>query len=396
VRTAGGARAWLAVAIGAGFLAPGCATETAPGAPRVVFERVPSAEPGGTSKLADIGGRVVNPRAGLRVVLYARSGDWYVQPFWETPFTEIRPDSTWASPTHTGTEYAALLVDPRFTPPRIAAALPSRGGGVVAVEVVPGTPVFWRRRSFLLALAATAVVAGVGLHVVRVRDLTRQLHLRAEERLAERTRIAQSLYDTLLQGLLGASLQLHAAVEDLPEHSPQRARFASALATMREAGEEGRKVLQGLRGVSADEEELDQALRRLGPENTGAGPAFRVDVSGTARPLHPIIQEEVFGVCREALANAFSHARATAVEVEVQYRSRALRIVVRDDGCGIRSYRAARAAGSGLCRMQSRADAIGARLRVRSRPGAGTVIDVSVPGGIAYTAGGNGRETSEA
>ena len=395
MRTAGGARAWLAVAIGAGLLALGCASESAPGAPRLVFERVPRAEPGGTSKLADIGGRVVNARAGLRVVLYARSGDWYVQPFADTPFTEIRPDSTWASPTHTGTEYAALLVDPTFTPPRIAAALPGHGGGVVAVEVVPGTPVFWRRRSFVLVLAATAVVAVVGLHVVRVRALTRQLHLRAEERLAERTQIAQSLYDTLLQGLLGASLQLHAAVEDLPEDSPQRARFASALATIREAGEEGRRVLQGLRGVGADGEALDHALRRLGCESTGAGLAFRVDVSGTARPLHPIVREEVFGVCREALANAFRHARATVVEVEIQYRSRALRILVRDDGCGIGSYRAARATGSGLCRMQSRAEAIGARLRVRSRRGAGTEVDVSVPGGIAYTAGGDGRETSE-
>lgn len=393
MRTGSGARGGLAGAIAIALLAPGCATET--GAPRVMFERIPPAEPGGTSKLADIGGRVVNPRPGLRVVLYARSGDWYVQPFWETPFTEIRPDSTWSSPTHTGTEYAALLVDGAFTPPKIAAALPGRGAGVVAVEVVPGTPVFWRRRSFLLALMATAVAGGLALHVMRMRKLTRQLHLRAEERLAERTQIAKSLYDTLLQGMLGASMQLHAAVEDLPADSPQRARFATALATMREAGEEGRKVLQGLRGVSANGETLDHALRRVGRKNTGAGLAFRVDVSGTARPLHPIIREEVFGVCHEALANAFRHARATAVEVEIQYRSRALRVVVRDDGCGMGSYPAARATGSGLCRMESRAEAIGARLRVRSRPGAGTVVNVSVPGGIAYTAGGDGQETSE-
>ena len=132
-------------------------------------------------------------------------------------------------------------------------------------------------------------------------------------------------------------MQLHAAVADLPPDSPQSARFAIALATLRDAGEEGRKVLQGL---------------------------------------------------REALANAFRHARAKAVEVEIEYLSRALRIVVRDDGCGIGSYPAARASGSGLCSMQSRAEAIGARLRVRSRAGAGTEVDMSVPGAIAYTAGG--------
>jgi signal transduction histidine kinase len=360
-----------------------------------VFERVPPEESGGTSRLADIGGHVVGARAGLRIVLYARSGDWYVQPFTDAPFTAVRPDSTWASPTHLGREYAALLVEPGFEPPAIVVALPGRGRGVVAVEVVGGSPPFWRRRSFLLVLAATAVAGGLALHLVRVRALTRQLHLRAEERLAERTRIAQSLYDTLLQGLLAASLQLHAALEDLPADSPQRARFATALATIREAGEEGRKVLQGLRGGSVDAEALDRALLRLGRESTDAGLAFRVDVSGTARPLHPIIREEVFCVCREALANAFRHARAKVVAVEIEYAARALRIVVRDDGCGIASYRAARASGSGLSSMQSRAEVIGARLRVRSRPGAGTEVAMSVPGIVAYTAGEAGRETSE-
>lgn len=386
MRTSSAARAWLAVAIGVALIASGCASETIPTAPRIVFERVPAAEPGGTSKLADIGGRVVNPRAGLRVVLYARSGNWYVQPFWETPFTEIRPDATWASSTHTGTEYAALLVDPTFTPPRIVAALPDRGGGVVAVEVVPGTPAFWRRRSFLLALAVTAVLAGVGLHLVRVRSLTRQLHLRAEERLAERTQIAQSLYDTLLQGLLGASMQLHLALEDLPPDSPHRARFAAALATIGGAAEEGRKVLQGLRGANPDAEPIDRALLRVAEKAAGGGHDLRVSVVGAARTLHPVIRDEVYSVSREAVVNALRHARANAVDVEIKYAPRTLSIVVRDDGCGIGSYPAARASGGGLCSMEARAKAIGARLRVRSRPGSGTEVALSVPGAVAYTA----------
>jgi signal transduction histidine kinase len=249
------------------------------------------------------------------------------------------------------------------------------------------------RTFFLLALGAAA--GALALHRARVRVLTRRLHLRAEERLAERTRIAQSLYDTLLQGLLGASLHLHAVVEDLPADSPQRSRLATALAAIREVGEEGRRVLQGLRGVGTGGEALEHALRRLGPEATGGGPSFHVAVDGSARPLHPIIGEEVYGVCREALANAFRHARARAVAVEVEYAPRALRVVVRDDGCGMGSQRAARASGSGLRRMQSRAEAIGARVRVRSRPAAGTEVTLSVPGAIAYAAPGAGREAGE-
>lgn len=381
-----GTRARFVVSLALGAMVLACGRMSGQAGPDVVFERIPPAEPGGTSKLAQIGGRVANPRAGLRVVLYARSGDWYVQPFWETPFTEIRADSTWASPTHTGTEYAALLVDSTFTPPKIAVALPGPGHGVFAVKVVPGTPLFWRRRPFLVALAATAVLAAVGLHVRRVQALTRQFHLRAEERLAERTRIAQSLYDTLLQGMLGASLQLHAAVEDLPEDSPQRARFATALATIARVSEEGRTVLQGLRAAGADAEPLDRALARVRPETPETRPDLRVRVAGAARPLHPIIRDEVFCVSREALLNAFRHARATAVDVEIQYSSRALRVIVRDDGCGMEDYRVAHARGGGLCGMEARAKAIGARLRVRSRPRKGTVVDLSVPGGVAYTA----------
>src|SRR5262245_36822078 len=152
-------RARLAVFIGLGLVAGGCRQAPAPPGPSIVFDRVPPGEPGGTWRLSDIVGRVVGAGPGQRIVLYARSGDWYVQPFADAPFTAVRPDSTWASRTHLGTEYAALLVDPEFQPPPIVPALPGRGGGVVAVEVVAGTPPFWRRRSFLLVVAASAVAA---------------------------------------------------------------------------------------------------------------------------------------------------------------------------------------------------------------------------------------------
>src|SRR5262245_45611100 len=232
-------RACLAVWIGLCLVAVGCRRVAAQAEPSIVFDHVPPAEPGGTQRLSDIGGRVVGAGPGQRIVLYARSGGWYVQPFADAPFTSVRPDSTWASRTHLGTEYAALLVGPGYQPTSIVTALPGRGNGVVAVEVVAGTPPLWRRPSFLFGLAVAVAAAGVALHLGRVRTLTRQLHLRAEERLAERTRIAQSLYDTLLQGFLGASLQLHLAVEDLPPDSPHRARFTTALATIGAVAEEG-------------------------------------------------------------------------------------------------------------------------------------------------------------
>jgi signal transduction histidine kinase len=379
-----GTCAGLALSAVLAAVAPACRGGPTGAAPSITIDQVPPADPGGTQRLSDITGRAVGARPGQRVVLYARSGDWYVQPFADAPFTAIGPDATWTSRTHLGTEYAALLVEPDFEPPAIVASLPGRGGRVAATRVVAGTPPFWRRRSFLVLVLAAAVAAGLALHVGRVRTLSRQLHLRAEERIAERTRIAQSLYDTLLQSLLGASLQLHGAVEDLPDDSPHRARFAAALATMGAAAQEGRRVLHALGGADADAETLEGALSCLGREAAGEEQAVNVSVVGSARPLHPIVREEVYGVCRDAVASAFRHARASTVDVELHYAWRSFRVVVRDDGPGIGAHPAS---GGDLGAMRTRAEAIGARLRVRRRSGGGREVDLSVPHAVAYTAG---------
>ena len=124
--------------------AGGCRWRQAGGAPSVEFVSVPMAEQGGAEKLDDIAGRAVGARVGQRIVLYARSGAWYVQPYADRPFTAIRPDSTWKNSTHLGTEYAALLVEEGYDPPAKIDELPKAGGGVVALAFVPGDVVIWR------------------------------------------------------------------------------------------------------------------------------------------------------------------------------------------------------------------------------------------------------------
>jgi hypothetical protein len=85
-----------------------------------------------------IAGRVSGLRAGQRIVLFARSGTWWVQPFSNDPFTAVAPDSTWKNNTHGGSEYAALLVDASYAPPKTTDTLPGKGGGVIAVATVGG------------------------------------------------------------------------------------------------------------------------------------------------------------------------------------------------------------------------------------------------------------------
>ncbi len=108
--------------------------------PSIEFTRVPQADRGGREKHDIIEGRVKGAQPGQQVVLYARSGLWWVQPLAAQPFTRIQSNSKFSNATHLGTEYAALLVTVNggYRPPTTMAVLPEVGGAVAAVAVVNG------------------------------------------------------------------------------------------------------------------------------------------------------------------------------------------------------------------------------------------------------------------
>jgi len=87
-----------------------------------------------------IEGRVSNGAPGQQIVIYARSGIWWIQPFANQPFTKVQPDSTWRNSTHLGTEYAAVLVEPGYRPASKVTTLPAEGNGVLAVTAAKGKP----------------------------------------------------------------------------------------------------------------------------------------------------------------------------------------------------------------------------------------------------------------
>jgi len=109
--------------------------------PELRITHVPDANPGGPEKLDYIEGTVRNARPGQHIVLYAHSGLWWIQPFADRTTTNILPDGSWKNSTHLGTEYAAVLVDPGYTPLARTSALPSTGNGVTAIAVAQGKPV---------------------------------------------------------------------------------------------------------------------------------------------------------------------------------------------------------------------------------------------------------------
>lgn len=88
-----------------------------------------------------IEGRANGSASGQQIVLYAHSGVWWwVQPFGDHPFTTIQADSTWKNTTHLGTDYAAILVSPGYSPPSKLQSIPPVGGPIIAVAVSPGKP----------------------------------------------------------------------------------------------------------------------------------------------------------------------------------------------------------------------------------------------------------------
>jgi signal transduction histidine kinase len=117
----------------------------------------------------------------------------------------------------------------------------------------------------------------------------------------------------------------------------------------------------------------------------GRGLRLGIFVQGKSRALNAAIQEQLFLIGREAIMNALRHSEATNIEVEIQYLRNLLRLCVRDNGCGIDPKLVQKATDSyrGLCGMRDRADNIGARFGIWSRPRAGTEVRVEVPVDVA-------------
>src|SRR6267143_2670399 len=203
----------------------------------------------------------------------------------------------------------------------------------------------------------------------------------------ERTRVARELHDTLLQGFLSASMQLHVVADYVTADSPAKPLLGRILQIMREGIDESRNTISGLRSSDICELDLEQAFSRIPHElDPQKEVGCHIIVQGRLQPLRRAIRDEVYRIGREALINAFRHSRATTVEIELEYAARHLRLLVRDNGCGVdpQVVQSGRGAHFGLTGMRERAEQIGGRIKIWSRRSAGTEVDLSVPGNVAF------------
>jgi signal transduction histidine kinase len=172
----------------------------------------------------------------------------------------------------------------------------------------------------------------------------------------------------------------------LPSDIPNREEFERVLTLMNRVSDEGRVAVRGLRAESGDD--LEQAFCRVQQEYASRnGADFEVTVEGRVRTIHPVIRDEVYRIGREALVNAFRHARARRIEVELEYAPRHLRMLVRDDGCGIdpNILPSGRQGHWGLPGMRERAQRMGGHLKLSSRADGGTEVELLLPASVAFT-----------
>ncbi len=242
----------------------------------------------------------------------------------------------------------------------------------------------WFRSVVILAAAGLLW----GIYLLRLRQLTTVIQGRMEARLTERERIARELHDTLLQGTYGLVLRFQAAADRLQPNEPARAMLDEALERADQVIAEGRHRVEGLRTRTGGSIDLAQTFTNIGHELTqDSRTQLRVIVEGRPRALHSVVCDEAYWIGREALLNAFHSADARQVELELTYWRNELRLRIRDDGRGIDPAileAGGRPGHWGIRGMRERAGRIGAHLQISSRSGAGTEIDLRIPGSLAY------------
>jgi len=255
-------------------------------------------------------------------------------------------------------------------------------------------PAYYQATWFRVSCVAVLLMLLYLLYQLRLRQLHHQFSIGLEARVNERTRIARELHDTLLQSFQGLMLRFQTVDEMLPAR-PMDAKKAleGALDRADQAISEGRDAITDIRASTLASRDLAKSITALMTNlreelaaGNGRSITFRVLVEGVPRAVRPTLQDEIYRIARESLRNAFRHAQAGHIETEIMY-GESLRLRFRDDGQGMDPSvveHGGRSGHWGLPGIRERAKQIGAQLAIWSVLGAGTEVELNIPGSIAY------------
>jgi signal transduction histidine kinase len=246
-------------------------------------------------------------------------------------------------------------------------------------------PTWWTAKRLWQALAAISLTAlgilsWVWLLRRQVREQTSALKDQAQREaiLEERTRIARELHDTLDQELTGISLQLNAVASQVKD-PPVSGRLEVVNRLLKRSQSEVRRSVWDLRHPALESGSLASVLHATVAQFRNDSTAtLEVVIHGTARPLLALVEHHLLRIAAEAVTNAFRHARATRIHIDLFYEPGVMRLCVTDDGRGFVPEEAPdHAAGHfGLIGMRERSRKIGATFNLETAPGKGTRIEI--------------------
>jgi len=239
-------------------------------------------------------------------------------------------------------------------------------------------PHFYQTQWFYGLCLAALMASGWGLH----RHRMKRAHERFSLVLAERSRIARELHDTLAQGFAGIAFQLEAVatkLKEAPDHAKQHLELA--LKMVRHSLAEARRSVMNLRSSTLDHGDLGSALAetsRLILADRAV--EFDLQIEGVARPLPPKVENNLLRIGQEAITNSVKYSHAKKIRVDLAYLQGTVVLSVCDDGSGFeQSEPTGNGVHFGLLGMQERAKQMGGTLSVISRKGAGTAVTIEVP-----------------
>lgn len=201
--------------------------------------------------------------------------------------------------------------------------------------------------------------------------------------LAERTRLARDLHDTLEQTLAGIALHLDTAAK-LFERTPEKSNHHLQLARtwLQQSQVELRHSIWDLRSRELEQFDLAGALRRSAEQLVdGTGITLECRIFGEMRGLPEVVEENVLRIGQEALTNVAKHARATHIAIELTCDAVALTLVIEDNGVGIDNTRGVAAGEThfGLMGMSERAKRVGGEVTIGGGAGGGTRVALRIP-----------------
>ncbi|MCC5653487.1 PAS domain S-box protein [Nostoc sp. XA013] len=213
------------------------------------------------------------------------------------------------------------------------------------------------------------------------RDITLQKRAEATSILEERNRMAREIHDTLAQAFTGILAQVGAAKQVLTDDLEATGAHLDLIKELARTGlVEARRSVVALRPQLLESGSLQSALHRLVAQIRTAAmdTTLHYEIEGAVYSLPTEVENNLLRMGQEALTNAIRHANADEIRVELVYDRDQVCLCVRDNGQGFGVGSIPASEGFGLLGMSERAERIGAQLTIRSQPGEGTEMIVTV------------------